>query len=152
MARRSPGEIRAHLRRHRRIHGSREVIRGLSAATNRQISQFERRNSLAPGTLAGAFRTWTRPTRRAGPHEHHTDGYGYGYGYDYGYDYDYGTTIWQDMHARTLLEAVLHTMSPKATRELRRAIAPLDARYLASTLNNPFAGSHLPWWLRWHLP
>lgn len=49
------------------------------------------------------------------------------------------------MHARTLLEAVLHTTNPKATREFRRAIAPLvDARFIAATLNNPFAGSYLP--------
>src|SRR6185437_1964494 len=93
--------------------GSRAVIRGLSSSTNRQIAQFERKNRLYPGDVAYAFRVWAEILRRESPHAEPS--------------YGYGTTGWRDMHARTLLEAVLHNMSLKARRELATAIEPCDS-------------------------
>ena len=133
MPRRSPGEIRARLP-YRVNRGNRAVIRGLSASANRQIAQFERKNGLRPGDVAHAFRAWAEALRRTSPGARPS--------------YAYGTTGWRDMHARTLLEAVLHTMTPKARRDMTRAIGPSDNRFLASTLNDPFAPAGLPWWHR----
>lgn len=133
MPRRSPGEIRAQLP-HRTKRGTRAVIRGLSAATNRQIDRFERKNGLYSGDVAHAFRAWSQTLRRSHPAVE--------------LSYGEGTTGWRDMHARTLLEAAMRTISTKARRELRKAVEPLDTRFLARTLNNPFAPTDLPWWHR----
>lgn len=133
MPRRSPGEIRAQLPL-RINRGNRVVIRGLSAFSNRRIAQFERKNGLQAGDVAHAYRSWNQALRRVGPHQE--------------LSYGYGTTGWRDMHARTLLEAALQSLSAKARRELREAIEPLDACFLAHTVNEPFASPHLPWWHR----
>ncbi|MGW1652321.1 hypothetical protein [Streptomyces atratus] len=132
MPRRSPGEIRAQLP-HRINRGTRAVIRGLSAATNRQIGRFERKNGLYSGDVAHAFRAWSQTVRRSYPSVELSCE---------------GTTGWRDMHARTLLEAAMRTISTKARRELRKAVEPLDARFLARTLNNPLTPTDLPWWHR----
>ncbi|MFI1458962.1 hypothetical protein [Streptomyces roseus] len=131
MPRRSPGEIRKQLPR-RINRGSRASIRGLSPSASRQIAAFERQRGLHPGDVAHAFRAWSQALRRLGPHDELSHGC--------------GTTGWRDMHARTMLEAVLHSMKRRARRELRVAVSPLDARYLAKTLNDPFAPPDLPWW------
>lgn len=133
MPRRSPGEIRAQLP-HRINRGTRAVIRGLSAATNRQINQFERKNGLYSGAVAHAYRSWSQTLRKSDPHAELSGGE--------------GTTSWRDMHARTLLEAAMRTISTKARRELRKAVGPLDTRFLTQTLNNPFAPTDIPWWHR----
>jgi hypothetical protein len=135
MPRRSPGEIRAQLPLPYRIkRGNRAVIRGLSSSANRQIAQFERANGLRPGDVSRAFRAWAEASPRISPRAEHS--------------YGYGTTSWGDMHARTLLEAVLHAMTSKGRREMARAIDPLDRRFLASTVNDPFTPAYLPWWRR----
>ncbi|MFI5532917.1 hypothetical protein ACIA8O_30715 [Kitasatospora sp. NPDC051853] len=36
----------------------------------------------------------------------------------------------------------------RARRELRAALAPVDARVVRRTVNDPFAPHHLPWWQR----
>jgi len=46
------------------------------------------------------------------------------------------------MHARTLLQGAASAMTRKARRELLGAVAPLDDRFLAQTLQDPF------WWKR----
>ncbi|WP_031518902.1 hypothetical protein [Streptomyces sp. NRRL F-5123] len=131
MARLSPGQIRAQLPLHvRRCHGRTPVIRGLSAAANRQIAAFERSRGLPPGEVAHAFRRWNR----TGPRTHDPVPYGWS-----------GTGTG---HVRSLLEAALHTLHTRARRELAAALAPLDERALRRSLNDPFAAPDLPWWLR----
>jgi hypothetical protein len=112
MPRRPPGEIRAQLP-YRVNRGSRVVIRGLSSSANRQIAQFEKKNRLYPGEVAYAIRVWAEILRRESPRAEPSC--------------EYETTGWRDMHARTLLEAVLHNVSPKARRELVTAMGPLDS-------------------------
>lgn len=132
MPRRSPGEIRAEQPR-RRSAGSRQVIPGLSAATNHQIAYFEGRYRLPPGHVAHAFQAWALALH-SWP--------------DHGPNHGRGTTIWRDMHARTLLQGVASTMNRKARRELLGAVAPLDDRFLTGTLPDPFSPLTDPWWKR----
>lgn len=40
---------------------------------------------------------------------------------------------------RAVLEAACRALPPRAARELRTVLAPLDARFLARTLADPFA-------------
>ena len=48
--------------------------------------------------------------------------------------------------ARDLLEYVLWKLPKRAHTELSRRLAPVDARYLRRTLQNPFADPNCPWW------
>ncbi|GJF32164.1 hypothetical protein KNE206_48640 [Kitasatospora sp. NE20-6] len=132
MPRRSPGEIRAELPV-RGGAGTRQVIRGLSAATNRQIAMFEVLHRQPPGSVAHAYRSWATAL-----HEWP----------DHGSNHGHGSTSWRDMHARTLLEGVASSMRRAARREFLDAIAPLDARFLARTLQDPSAPVSDPWWKR----
>lgn len=132
MPRRSPGEIRTEQPR-RRSTRSRQVIPGLSAATNRQIAQFEVQYRLPPGHVAHAFRAWTLALH-SWP--------------DHGPNYGWGTTLFRDRHARTLLQGAASAMNRKARRELLGAVAPLDDRFLARTLPDPFSPPTDPWWKR----
>lgn len=58
-----------------------------------------------------------------------------------------GCCDWVGYWRRTL-EAVCLQLSPRARRELRAVIAPLDERFLARTLNDPFAARSDQWWQR----
>lgn len=108
----------------------------LSASANRQIAVFERRHGLPAGEVANAFRRWSDVARR--PREK-TDRF---YECD---DIDLRNGIY---HVRTLLEITLHALRTKARRELAAAIGPADDSNLRRTLNNPFAATGLPWWMR----
>lgn len=132
MPRRSPGEIRTE-RPGRRSARSRQVIPGLSAATNRQIAQFEAHYRLPPGHVAHAFRAWALALH-SWP--------------DHGPNHGWGTTLWRDTHARTLLQGAASAMNRKARRELLGAVAPLDNRFLTRTLPDPFSPTTDPWWKR----
>ena len=50
--------------------------------------------------------------------------------------------------ARDALAEVLLLLPPRARAELRRAVEPLDRRYLRLTLPDPLAGPAAPWWHR----
>ncbi len=132
MPRRTPGEIRSQLPLRDTRHFRRTVIRGLSASTNRQIAQFERERRLPRGDIALAFRRWAQ---RAG-RPRNAEEWRYGYS-------DVATG-----HIRTLLEVATCNLRPRARRELQAALAPIDARVLKRTVNDPFAPQHLPWWQR----
>ncbi|GII30545.1 hypothetical protein Pmi06nite_39870 [Planotetraspora mira] len=108
------------------------MIRGLSASANRQIAQFERDRGLYRGDIALAFRRWALRAGRPRNAEEWLHGYS---------DVPTG-------HIRTLLEVTLWNLRPRAQRELRAAIAPIDARILKRTVNDPFAPQSLPWWQR----
>jgi hypothetical protein len=49
--------------------------------------------------------------------------------------------------ARDVLDEVLCRLPPRERVELRRLVSPLDGRYLALTLPDPFAHNG-PWWHR----
>ena len=132
MPRRTPGEIRTQLPRRNTRHARRTVIRGLSATTNRQIAQFERERHLDQGDVALAFLRWQRRATRPRNAE----------------EWRYGYSDAPTGHIRTLLETALANLRPAARRELTAALAPIDARVLARTVNDPFAHRHLPWWQR----
>ena len=132
MPRRTPGEIRNQLPLRNTRHARRTVIRGLSASANRQIAQFERERQLPQGDVASAFLRWER--RAARPYNAMQWHYGYS---------DVSTG-----HVRALLESALWNLRPRARRELLAALAPVDARILSRTVNDPFAPRHLPWWQR----
>lgn len=50
--------------------------------------------------------------------------------------------------ARDALAAILPRLPPRARAELRRAVEPLDRRYLLLTLPDPLAERGAPWWHR----
>ncbi|MEU1401856.1 hypothetical protein ABZ471_05705 [Streptomyces sp. NPDC005728] len=50
--------------------------------------------------------------------------------------------------ARDALADILPRLPPRARAELRRAVAPLDRRYLRLTLPDPLAARAAPWWHR----
>ncbi|MER8234241.1 hypothetical protein [Streptomyces sp. NPDC094049] len=131
MARRTPGEIRSQLRlrdtgRIRRT----TVIPGLSASANRQIARFERDRGLDRGDIALSLRRWALRAGRPRKAE----------------EWHYGFTDVPTGHIRTLLELAVWNLRPRARRELRAALAPIDARVLARTANDPFGFSGRPWW------
>lgn len=132
MPRRPPGEIRTEQLR-RRSARSRQDIPGLSAATNRQIAQFELQCRLPSGHVAHAFRAWALALHSWPNH---------------GPNHGCGTTVWRDGHARTLLQGAASAMNRKARRELLGAVAPLDERFMARTLPDPFSPSTDLWWKR----
>lgn len=132
MPRRTPGEIRSQLPLRDTRHARRTVIPGLSASANRQIFQFERERGLSRGDVAIAFRRWTlRAGRPRDAEERH-----------------YGCSDVPTGHIRTLLEVAAWNLRARARRELRAALAPVDARALDRTVNDPFAPEHLHWWHR----
>lgn len=138
MPRRSPGETRAELP-WRRNHGSRTVIRGLSASANRQIARFERVNRLLAGTVAQSFAAWSRVAERR---PLRTDRVEVFWADEHG---EWGNI---DLHPRSTIEQATRTMGTRARRELQKAVTPLDDRVLARTTQNPFAPTDLPWWKR----
>ncbi|WP_090799226.1 hypothetical protein [Asanoa ishikariensis] len=92
--------------------------------------------------MAYAFRRWELSSQQRSAHR---DGDSYA-----GRDHDDWPEDWRsgDCHVRTLLEHAAWALRRKARRELRHALRPLDDRYLARTINNPFVRQHHPWWLR----
>jgi len=132
MPRRSPGEIRSSLPL-RIPRGRPATIRSLSGSTNHQIIEFEKRHHLLPGAVASAIESWSRAL------DPHPNG---------GVSLGYGTTVWRDMHARTLLNDVIRQVRRRAKRELSRTLLPLDDRVLRRTMNNPYAPAGDPWWKR----
>ncbi|MFH8768610.1 MULTISPECIES: hypothetical protein [unclassified Streptomyces] len=50
--------------------------------------------------------------------------------------------------ARDALAEILPLLPPRARAELRRAVTPLDRRYLLRTLPDPLAARTEPWWHR----
>lgn len=132
MPRRAPGEMRSQLPPRDTRHAIRTVIRGLSASANRQIAAFERERGLPRGDVALAFRR--RALRAERPRSAEERRYGYS---------DVPTR-----HVRSLLEVTAWNLRSRARRELRAALAPVDARILGRTVNDPFAPQDLPWWQR----
>ncbi len=132
MPRRTPGEIRSQFPLRDTRHARRTVIQELSASANRQITAFERERGLPKGDVALAFQRWALRAGRPRSAE----------------DWHYGCWDVPSGHIRTLLEVTAWNLRSRARRELRAALAPVDARILDRTANDPFAPQELPWWQR----
>ena len=134
MPRRSPGEIRRHLRPRIVKSLGPLVVRGLSPSAKRQIARFERVRRLPIGEVALALELWDKLARQR-PR-------------DYGepltdFVCDFSSYYFP---ARELLEIALTALHPKGRRELRAIVIRLDELYLARTVRDPFAPSWLRWW------
>jgi GrpB-like predicted nucleotidyltransferase (UPF0157 family) len=125
MPRRRPSELRdGPVRR-----GVTYRVRGLPHASARLVGAVARWEQ-SPGEVAWAVKIWAEAVRR--PHYVH-----------------YRTGDWDFPHEfRERLEDALRALPPRAARELRELVRPLDEIYLANTSNNPFAARADPWWRR----
>ncbi|GAA3433723.1 hypothetical protein [Kutzneria kofuensis] len=85
---------------------------------------------LSSGTVAVALRIWAQVVRGPGPGVSHEK--------------------WCEFpfEQREILERALCRLPPRAARELRELVRPLDEIYLANTSNDPFAARGDPWWRR----
>ncbi|MFF3440570.1 hypothetical protein [Streptosporangium sp. NPDC002721] len=112
---------------------------GLSASTMRQLRALDRLHGWPDNWTASAVVTWCRPPRK------HRD-----YGSSRTQVPWHGDHDWRanSDDPRLVIEIALGRVSRKARRELRRLVTPADERLRALRLNNPFAPSYLPWWLR----
>ncbi|MBT2482956.1 hypothetical protein [Streptomyces sp. ISL-94] len=134
MPRKPPAQVRADLPREPRSWESRAVIPGLSGKTLAGIARLERRSrGLWPGATHRAFTHWHWTVHRRGPRV------------IYPVD-DQCCDLWTG--CRGTLERVRLTLPRAAGRELLAVLAPLDEKFLARTLNDPYAPPGDPWWRR----
>lgn len=135
MARKSPGALRvtrAPRPKHAR-HGSRPArsateVDGVSRRTQSAISRIEARH-LSPGAVGRALRSYRRLLRRPGRYLSLSSG---------------GCPCCDDIEPREDLATALRALPPRAHRELRRLVDPLDEEFLRRTLPDPNA-SRIPW-------
>ncbi|MFD9411780.1 hypothetical protein ACFWBN_32885 [Streptomyces sp. NPDC059989] len=134
MPRKPPSQVRADLPREARSWESRAVIPGLSGKTLAEIARIERRSGgLWVGGTRLAFTHWRWTAHRPGPRV----------------IYPVDEQCCDPMTGcRGALEQVRLTLPRAAGRELLAVLAPLDERFLARTLNDPFAPPGDPWWCR----
>ncbi|MBR8742815.1 hypothetical protein [Nocardiopsis sp. MG754419] len=136
MPRKRPGALRASP-----PSGPRAHIRGLSARTCHAVHQVEVRSrepSLFRGATVLALRAYARfPSPRGRPL------------YPRPAPCPSPCCAFDDVrHARDVLNHVLHRLPPRPRAELGRLLEAWDARYLRSTLPDPFASPEAPWWHR----
>ncbi|MFI5527495.1 hypothetical protein ACIA8O_02955 [Kitasatospora sp. NPDC051853] len=122
-----------------------ERIHGLSTRTSLAIHRVEELSDdpdvfpSATDTALRRYRSFLRPGRR--PLYPELDDCGCP-----------GCSLHDVRHARDVLDAVLERLPHRARAELIARIAPLDARYLARTLPDPFAYERQwypqVWWRR----
>ncbi|GAA1500538.1 hypothetical protein GCM10009760_62150 [Kitasatospora kazusensis] len=96
------------------------MIDGVSSRALSEIAHLERtRNYLQPGDVTAAVRLWK-------DHVHRSER-------QLWQDYEWGNAHWyccgNPFEARALLGTVMHAMSPRSARELRKIINKLDAVY-----------------------
>ncbi|MEU7601800.1 hypothetical protein [Streptomyces sp. NPDC041003] len=113
----------------------RGVVPGVSSRTLAAIARVERRRYWH-GMTYSAVNHWRRTVYQRGPWTIYP-----------GMDEDPGCCD-SLLYCRDSLETVCLLLPPRARRELRAVLAPLDARFLARTLNDPYAARDEPWWGR----
>ncbi|MBT2482257.1 hypothetical protein [Streptomyces sp. ISL-94] len=138
MPRRSPAQVRQNLpSRVRPGHGPRAPrIPGLSGPALAAIARIERRPSW-PGPVSEAWRRWRALAHQPGPWVM--------YAAD---EHCVCCDPFAGADVRAVLEAACAALPRRPAAELRALLAPLDARFLARTLNDPFAAPGDPWWSR----
>ncbi|MFD7262292.1 hypothetical protein [Streptomyces sp. NPDC059874] len=134
MPRKPPSQVRADLPRAPRSWESRAVIPGLSGKTLAEIARLEANHRhLGAGAAHRAFRHWHWTAHQRGP---------------WGVYPEHDQCCDPSTGCRGTLERVRLSLPRPAGRELRAVLAPLDERFLARTLNDPFAPPGDPWWCR----
>ncbi|MFD8632699.1 hypothetical protein [Streptomyces sp. NPDC059533] len=139
MPRRNSAQVRRNLpRRPRPARDARRAapVPGLSGRTLAAIARIERRPSW-PGPVSEAWWRWRALAHRPGPWVT--------YPVD---DVCDCCDPFSGAEVRAVLEAVCRALPRRAAAELRALLAPVDARFLARTLNDPFAAPGDPWWSR----
>lgn len=127
---------RRHAHAHPRPGTGAAPVPGLSGRTHAAIARVERRRSW-PGLLSEAWRRWHAMAHRPGRWPL--------YAVD---DVCECCDPYAGAHVRAVLEDMCRALPRRPAAELRAALAPLDARFLARTLNDPFAAPGDPWWAR----
>ncbi|MFF2195637.1 hypothetical protein [Streptomyces sp. NPDC058157] len=128
--------MRRDLPRGRRPQDGRQVIPGLSGPALARIARIERRASW-PGPLFEAWGRWRALAYQPGPWVMYASD-----------DCCACCDPFAGAAVREVLEAACLVLPRPAARELRAVLAPLDARFLARTLPDPFAPPGDPWWTR----
>ncbi|MDD9378209.1 hypothetical protein M8Z33_16400 [Streptomyces sp. ZAF1911] len=138
MARKAPSQVRSDLPRRTPREGDRAVVPGVSSRTLVEIARVER-HQYEPGAAYRALSAWRATVYGRGPswiiYPSWDD------------DYPCCRPVWGGDHRETL-EVFCRSLSRRAVRELRAVLAPLDARFLARTLPDPYAPPGDPWWRR----
>jgi hypothetical protein len=134
MARKPPAAVRTALRRHPRNRAKPSVIDGVSA---RAVSEIQRLESslLWPGSVADALARWKRAVFQnvSGLLEAATHA---------------GCPCCDPFEPRGDLEQALKALPPKARRELRAKVEPLDEEFRRRTVHDPYTPPDWPWWRR----
>ncbi|MCJ0870025.1 hypothetical protein [Streptomyces sp. AP-93] len=138
MARKAPSRVRSDLPRRTSRQGDRAVVPGVSSRTLVEIARVER-HRYEPGAAYRALSDWRATVYGRGP-----SWIIYPSWYD---ECPCCQTAWGGDHRETL-EVFCQALPRRAARELRAVLAPLDARFLARTLNDPYAPPGDPWWRR----
>ncbi|MBT2445941.1 hypothetical protein J7F03_02325 [Streptomyces sp. ISL-43] len=136
MARKAPSQVRSDLPRRTSRKVARAVVPGVSSRTLAEISRIEHRRSEL-GAAYRALSTWRAMVYRRGPWVIYPSWYR-----------DCPCCEPDGGDDREILEAFCHLLTRRAARELRAVLAPLDARFLARTLADPYAPAGDPWWRR----
>ncbi|MFE5808633.1 hypothetical protein [Streptomyces sp. NPDC056491] len=135
MPRKAPSQVRMDLPARIPALPERGVVPGVSAATLAAIARVEHRR-FRRGDTYRSLRHWHRTVYQRGPWIIYPAA-----------DDDHGccdSVGW----CRGTLESICHLLPPRARRQLRAVINPLDERFLARTLNDPYAAPDDPWWRR----
>lgn len=134
MPRKPPSQVRADLPYEPRSWESRAVIAGLSGKTLAEIARLERRSRrLGAGATHRAFKHWHWTVHQRGPRVIYPVD-------DQCCDPSTG--------CRGALERIRLSLPRAAGRELLAVLVPLDEKFLARTLNDPYAPPGDPWWCR----
>ncbi|WP_328300292.1 hypothetical protein OG389_22640 [Streptomyces sp. NBC_00435] len=137
MARKAPSQVRSDLPHRSSPEDDRAVVPGVSSRTLSEIARVER-HRYEPGAAHRALSAWRAVVHQRGPWVIYPNWYG---------DHPCCEPAWGGDQRETL-EAFCHVLTRRAARELRAVLAPLDARFLARTLNDPYAPPGDPWWRR----
>lgn len=137
MPRKPVSRVRSDLLRSPRRGDDRAVISGLSAKAVAEIARIERRD-YAPGAAHRTLHGWRAMVYEPGPWVMYPR---------WSSEYPCCEPDWGGDHRETL-EAICRGLSRRSARELRAVLAPLDERFLARTLNDPYASPRDPWWRR----
>ncbi|MGW3055952.1 hypothetical protein ACWC98_08415 [Streptomyces goshikiensis] len=137
MPRKAPSQVRLDLPRAPSRRDSRAVIPGISGKTLAAIARLER-HRYAPGAAWHALSHWREIVHSRGTWVMYPR---------FSSDYPCCDPPWGGEH-RQVLEELLAALPRRARRELHAVLAPLDARFLARTVSDPYAAPGDPWWRR----
>ena len=133
MARRSPAAVRAALPRRLPPGATFSVIDGLTAGTVGRIQVLER-SRLGPGSVARALAEWKRAVHRRDVSAMLED------------VVRHGCPCCDPTEAREVLHQAMALLEPRARRELRAKVEPLDNLFRDRTIHDPQAAAGQPWW------